>query len=70
MARRKVADPVGIASWEEADRLLGQIAERRREEERIRLELEIVSSHSLRSMLRKATKAAGCSVVSSILSTN
>lgn len=40
MARRKVADPVGIASWEEADRLLGQIAERRREEERIRLELE------------------------------
>lgn len=40
MARSKVADPVGIASWEEADVLLGQIAERQREVERIRLDLD------------------------------
>lgn len=40
MARKRVADPVDLSSWEEADQLLGQIVERRRETERIRLDLE------------------------------
>lgn len=39
MARRRVADPVTIHSWEEADALLGQIAERQREVTRIELEM-------------------------------
>lgn len=40
MARKRVADPLGLSSWEEADRLLGTLAERQREVERIQLELE------------------------------
>ena len=39
MARRRVADPVTVHSWEEADALLGQIAERQREVTRIELEM-------------------------------
>lgn len=39
MARRKVADPVTISTWAEADELLGQLAERQREIERIELDL-------------------------------
>lgn len=40
MVRSKVSDPIGISTWEEADDLLGQIAERQREVERIRLDLD------------------------------
>lgn len=39
MARRRVADPVTVHSWEESDALLGQIAERQREVTRIELEM-------------------------------
>lgn len=39
MARRKVADPIGLTTWEEADQLLGKIAEKQREVERIQLDL-------------------------------
>lgn len=40
MARRKVADPCMLATWAEADKLLGEIARRQREVERIKLDME------------------------------
>ncbi len=40
MTRKKVADPVGVTSWDEADALLGLLAERQREVERIQLDLD------------------------------
>ena len=39
MARRRVADPLEIHTWEEAGALLGRIAERQREAARLELEL-------------------------------
>ena len=39
MARRRVADPLEIHTWEEADALLGRIVERQREAARLELEL-------------------------------
>ncbi len=40
MARRKVENPCLLATWTEADKLLGDIARRQREVERIKLDME------------------------------
>ena len=53
MARRKVADPVELHSWAEADALLGEIAEKQREVARIELEM-----NSRIAVLKDNAKAA------------
>ncbi len=53
MARRKVADPVELHNWTEADALLGEIAEKQREVARIELEM-----NSRIAVLKDNAKAA------------